>query len=99
MSPAYMNDVFKPVGNSSTNTRASFIKLIQPLRNTNYGQKTPSYLAPNTWNSLPVSLKATDGLNTYKDKIKKNFLSKIKNNESDIYIAISNNYFVISYYY
>ena len=83
-SPAYMNDVFKPAGHPNTNTRASFIKLIQPLRNTNYGQKTLSYLAANTWNSLPVSLKATDGLNTYKDKIKKHFLNKIKNNESDM---------------
>ena len=46
-SPAYMNDVFKPAGHRITNTRASFLKLIQPLRNTNYRQKTLSYLAPN----------------------------------------------------
>ena len=84
-SPAYMNDVFKPAGHPITNTRASFLKLIQPLRNTNYGQKTLSYLAPNIWNSLPVSLKATEGLNTYKHKIKKHFLNRMKNNESDIY--------------
>ena len=84
-SPAYMNDVFKPAGHPITNTRASFLKLIQPLRNTNYGQKTLSYLAPNIWNSLPVSLKATEGLNTYKHKMKKHFLNRMKNNESDIY--------------
>ena len=77
--------VFKPAGHPITNTRASFLKLIQPLRNTNYGQKTLSYLAPNIWNSLPVSLKATEGLNTYKHKIKKHFLNRMKNNESDIY--------------
>ena len=84
-SPAYMNDVLKPAGHPITNTRASFLKLIQPLRNTNYGQKTLSYLAPNIWNSLPVSLKATEGLNTYKHKMKKHFLNRMKNNESDIY--------------
>ena len=65
-SPAYMNDVFKPAGHPNINTRASFLKLIQPLQNTNYGQKTLSYLAPNIWNSLPGSLKETEGLNTYK---------------------------------
>ena len=42
-----MNDVFKPAGHLITNTRASFLKLIQSLRNANYGQKTLSYLAPN----------------------------------------------------
>ena len=80
-----MNDVVKPAGHPITNTRTSFFKLIQPLRNTNYGQKTLSYLAPNIWNSLPVSMKATEGLNTYKRKIKKNFLNRMKNHESDIY--------------
>ena len=80
-----MNDVFKPAGHPITNTRASSLKLIQPLRNINCGQKTLSYLAPNIWNNLPVSLKATEGLNTYKHMIKKHFLHRMKNNESDIY--------------
>ena len=61
-----MNDVFKPVGHLNTNTRASFLKLNQPLPNTHHGQKTLSYMPPYIWNSLPLSLKATDGLNTYK---------------------------------
>ena len=48
-----------------------------------YGQKTP-YLAPNIRNSLAVSLKATEGLiNIYKHKIKKHFLNRMKNDESD----------------
>ena len=80
-----MNDVFKPAGHPITNTRASFLKLIQPLQNTNCRQKTRSYLAPNIWNNLPVSLKTTEGLNTYKHKMKKHFLNRMKNNESDIY--------------
>ena len=40
--PMYMNDVFKPGGHPSTNTRVSFLKLNQPLRITNHGQKTLS---------------------------------------------------------
>ena len=84
-SPVYMDDVFKPTGHPNTNTRGSFFRLIEPLRNTNYGQKTLSYMAPNIRNSLPVSLKATECLNTYKHKIKKHFLKRMKNNESDTY--------------
>ena len=80
-----MNDVFEPAGHRITNTRASFLRLIQPLRNTNYGQITLFYLAPNIWNSLPVSLKPTESLNTYKQKMKEHFLNRMKNNESDIY--------------
>ena len=83
-----MNDVLKPAGHPITNTRASFLKLIQPLRNTNYGQKAlitdKKHLAPNIWNHLPVSLKAIEGLNTYEHKIKKHFLNRMKSNESDI---------------
>ena len=57
-----MNDVFKPAGHRITITRASFLKLNQPLRNTNHGQKPLSYMAPYIWNSLPLSLKATEAL-------------------------------------
>ena len=85
-SPAY--DVFKLASHPNTNTTVSFLKLMQPLQNTNYGEKTLSYLAPNIWNSLPVYLKATESLSTYKHKIKKHFLDRMKNDESDIYIYI-----------
>ena len=80
-----MNDVFKPAGRSNTNTRASFLELNQPLRNTNHGEKTLSDMAPYIWNSLPLSLKAAEDLNTYKHRIKKYFLDRMKNNESNIY--------------
>ena len=65
-----MNDVFKPGGHPNTNTRASFLKLNQLLRNINHGQKTLFYIATNIWNNLPVSLKATENLNIYKHKKK-----------------------------
>ena len=45
-SPPYMNDVFKPAGQTSTTTRESLLKLNQPMRRTNHGQKNISYTAP-----------------------------------------------------
>ena len=64
-SPPYMNDVFKPAGQPNTTTRASLLKLNQPLRRTNHGQNNISYIALIIWNNLPNSLKTTDSLNTY----------------------------------
>ena len=65
-SPPYMSDVFKPAGQPNTTTRASLLKLSQPLRKTNHGQNSISYIAPIIWNNLSNSLKTTDNLNTYK---------------------------------
>ena len=45
-SPAYMNDVFKLAGHPITDTRTSFLKLNQPMRNTNHEQKAVSFMAP-----------------------------------------------------
>ena len=58
-----MNDVFKPAGQLNSITRASLLKLKQPLRKTNHGQLYISYIAPILWNNLPNSLKTTDNLN------------------------------------
>ena len=44
-SPPYMNDPFKPADQPNTTTRASWLKLNQPLRITNYRQNI-SYMAP-----------------------------------------------------
>ena len=45
-SPLYMIDVLKPAGQPNTTTRASLLKLNQPLRRTNHGQNNVSYIAP-----------------------------------------------------
>ena len=63
-SSAYFNDVLKQDGHANTNTRASFLKQSQPLRKSNHWQNTLSFIAPNSWNSLTDSLKATKDLNT-----------------------------------
>ena len=62
--PPYVSDVFKPAGQPNTSTRASLMKLSQPLQRTNHGQINISYIALIIWNNLPNSLKTTDNLNT-----------------------------------
>ena len=80
-----MNDVFKPTGQPNTTTRASLLKLNQPLRRTNHGQNNISYIAPIIWNNLPNSLKTTDKLNTYKHRVKEHFFRRIRNEVNNIY--------------
>ena len=41
-----MNDAFKLASQPNTTARASLLKLNQPLRKTNHGQKSISYIAP-----------------------------------------------------
>ena len=66
--PPYMNDVFKPVGQPNTTTRASLLKLNQALRRANHGQNNISYIGPIIWINLTNSLKTTNNLNTYKHR-------------------------------
>ena len=71
-----MNDVFKPAGQPNTNTRASLLKLNQPLRRTNHGQNNIFYIALIIWNNLTNSLKTTDNLNAYKHRVKAHFFTE-----------------------
>ena len=50
-----MNDVFKTAGRPNTTTKASLLKLNQPLRRTNHGQNIITYIGPIIWNNLPNS--------------------------------------------
>ena len=76
MSPPYMNNVFKPAGQPNITTRASLLKLNQPLRRTNHGQNNISYIALIIWNNLPNSLKTTDNRNTYNIELRSIFSTK-----------------------
>ena len=71
-----MSDVFKPAGQPSSTTRASLMKLSQPLRITNHGQNNISYIAPVIWNNLPNSLKTIGNLNAYKHRVKEHFFTE-----------------------
>ena len=85
LSPLYMNDVFKLADQPNTTTRASLLKLNQPLRRTNHGQNNISYIAMIIWNNLPNYLKTTDNLDTYKHRVKENFFHRIRNEANNIY--------------
>ena len=84
-SPPYMNDVFKRAGHPNATTRASLIKLNQPLWRTNHGQNNTSYIAPIIWNNIPNSLKTTDNLNAYKHRVKEHFFHRIRNEANNIH--------------
>ena len=79
-----MNDVFKPAGQHNTTTRASLLKLNQPLRRTYHGQNIISIISPIIWNNLPNSLKTTENLNTYKHRVKAHFFNRIRNEANNI---------------
>ena len=55
-SPPYMNDVLKAAGEPNTTTRASLLKLNQPLRRTNHGHNNIFYIAPIILKNLLNSL-------------------------------------------
>ena len=74
--PLYMKDVFDK----------STMKLSQPLRRTNNGQHCISFLAPSVWNNLPNEVKRCTNLNTFKHKVKKYFLYKMRQKNSDVYL-------------
>ena len=78
LSPLYMNDVFKLADQNTTASRTSLFKLSQPLRKTNHGQKSLSYVAPSIWNKMPDFLKTMDNVSTYKHRVKKHFFSQNK---------------------
>ena len=75
-SPPYINDVFKPASQPNTTTRASLLKLNQPLQRTNHGQNNISCIASIICNNLPNSSKTIDKLNTYKPGIKEHFFTE-----------------------
>ena len=80
--PIYMGDIFHRTEQRQV-TRASTLKLSQPLRKTNYGQNCISFLAPSKWNSLPADIKSLEHTNLFKHKVKDNYLQKLKNEARD----------------
>ena len=55
--PFYLNKIFEFAPHCRIDTRNSFAKLKHPLRKTNKGQKTLSYISPSLWNNLPKAIK------------------------------------------
>ena len=86
MCPLYLRDIFYPIEPSHITTRRSTLKLTQPLRKSNYGQKSISFLAPSNWNSLPDNVKLLENTNLFKHKIKEYYFQKLKREDKNIYV-------------
>ena len=83
--PLYLYDLYKPSGQDQINTKSSVLKLKHPSRSTCSGQNTLSYLTPTIWNNLPICLKLSNNLNSFKHGVKEYFFKKLKNKEQDIF--------------
>ena len=81
-----MKEVFDKPCISQASTRNSTMKLSQPLRRTKNGQRCISFFAPSLWNNLPNEVKRCTNLNTFKHKVKKYFLYKTRQKDSDAYL-------------
>ena len=69
----------------STDTILATLKPNLPFRQSCLGQKTISYLGPNTWNNLAAETKLRRSVNTFKHDIKKLFFDKLKKQNDDIF--------------
>ena len=77
--PIYMKDLFKTALQSNISTRQAFARLKQPLRKTNMGINSISYLGPSLWNKLPEKIKRSPSLNVFKHKVKEHFFNNVRN--------------------
>ena len=64
-SPSYMSDIFIQ-NDVKKHTRNSQYSFKVPLRKTNIGQKTLSYMGPLSWNSLGTDIKLAKSRNLFK---------------------------------
>ena len=71
----YLNEIFEFARNCRIGTRNKFSKLKNPFRKTNMGQKAIAYIGPSIWNSFPDSVKRANSLNTFKNNVKKHYLT------------------------
>ena len=77
-SPIYMSDMFKTASQSNINTRQAYSRLIQPLRKTNMGLNSISYLGSSLWNKLSENIKQSSSLITFRHKVKEYFLKNLR---------------------
>ena len=85
MCPKYMNEIYKTTNQNNTVTRNSSLKLFKPLMAKALSQKCLLYLGPFIWNSLPDDIKLSNNMNTLKHKVKKSFLTLLRENDQDMY--------------
>ena len=86
MCPQYMNEIYQTTIQNNTVTRNSSLKLFQPLKIMALSQKCFSYLGLFIWNGLPDDVKLSNNVNTFKYKVKKTFLTLLREKYQDIYV-------------
>ena len=86
MCPQYVNEIYRTTNQNNTVTRNSSLKLFQPLRTKALSQKCLSYLGSFIQNSLPDDFKLSNNVNTFKLKVKKTFLTLLREKGKDIYV-------------
>ena len=86
MCPQYMNEIYRNSNQNNTVTRNSSLKLFQRLRTKALSQKYLSYLEPFIWNGLSDDAKMPNDVNTFKHKVKKNFLTLLREKDEEIYV-------------
>ena len=81
-----MKKIYTTTNENNTVTRFSSLKLSQPLRTKTLSQKCLSYLGPFIWNGLPDDAKLSNNVNIVKHKVKKTFLTLLREKDQDIYV-------------
>ena len=78
ISPQYISEIFHS-SYSRYNRRMATFKLDLSLRLSCLGQKTISYLGPQTWNNLLAKMKLSRNVNAFKHDIKEQFFDELQN--------------------
>ena len=73
-----MNEIYETTNQNNTVTRNSSLKLFQPLRTKALNQKCLSHLEHFIRNGLPDDVKLSNNVNTFKLKVKKTFLTLLR---------------------
>jgi hypothetical protein len=84
--PAYMSEIYQPVGSTGVRTRTSFLKLQQPSRKTTQGQRSLSFMGPSIWNAIPGHMKEANSVNCFKHSLKRHFFNALKKDEKNIFM-------------
>ena len=74
----YFDEIYFHDEPSNINTRLSFKRLKQPLRKSNKGLDSASYSVPSLWNKLPVEIKRSGSINSFKHNVKNYYLTKME---------------------
>ena len=81
----YFNEVFYPVDDNGVATSCCNKKIKLTFHNSKLGMQSLSYVGDSTWNKLTNNIKTANNISCLKHDIKKYFLKKLSETETDIY--------------